>query len=89
MLHGVVSACIIFYLCTNVMKHQAFRSDGQTAPLDVVGTTMYSCVVWVVNCQMALSVYYLTLIHHIFIWGGISFWYILLKSFYVYVSVFL
>ncbi|KAJ4770396.1 Phospholipid-transporting ATPase [Rhynchospora pubera] len=81
MLHGVISACIIFFLCTNVLKYQAFRSGGQTASLDVVGTTMYSCVVWVVNCQMALSVYYLTLVHHIFIWGGIIFWYLFLLAY--------
>lgn len=37
---------------------------------------MYTCVVWVVNCQMAISISYFTYIQHIFIWGGIGFWYI-------------
>ncbi|KAJ3692468.1 hypothetical protein LUZ60_012818 [Juncus effusus] len=84
MLNGVVSACIIFFLCTNIMRSQAFRRDGQPPSLDVLGTTMYTCVVWVVNCQMAVAVNYFTLIQHIFIWGGIALWYLFL---YLYGSV--
>lgn len=39
---------------------------------------MYTCVVWTVNCQMALSINYFTWIQHFFIWGSIAFWYIFL-----------
>lgn len=42
---------------------------------------MYTCVVWVVNCQMALSVNYFTYIQHLLIWGGIIFWYIFLLAY--------
>lgn len=39
---------------------------------------MYTCVVWAVNCQMALSINYFTWIQHFFIWGSIFFWYVFL-----------
>ncbi|KAI9072614.1 hypothetical protein K1719_045410 [Acacia pycnantha] len=39
---------------------------------------MYTCIVWVVNLQMALAISYFTLIQHIFIWGTIAFWYLFL-----------
>ncbi|XLT77257.1 hypothetical protein HN873_033531 [Arachis hypogaea] len=42
---------------------------------------MYTCVVWVVNCQMALSINYFTYIQHIFIWGGILLWYLFLLAY--------
>ena len=57
---------------------QAFRKDGQVVDLEILGVTMYTCVVWTVNCQMALSINYFTWIQHFFLWGSIAFWYIFL-----------
>ncbi|XP_022956668.1 putative phospholipid-transporting ATPase 9 isoform X1 [Cucurbita moschata] len=78
MFNGLCSAVIIFSLCTRALEYQAFNSDGRTAGRDILGATMYSCVVWVVNLQMALAVSYFTLIQHLFIWGSVSIWYIFL-----------
>ncbi|CAH9124190.1 unnamed protein product [Cuscuta epithymum] len=78
MVNGLCSAIIIFFLCINTLDPQAYEKDGKTAGFAEVGTAMYTCVVWVVNCQMALAVSYFTLIQHIFIWGGIALWYIFL-----------
>nr|GMD25496.1 putative phospholipid-transporting ATPase 9 [Ipomoea batatas] len=78
MFNGVCSAVIIFFLCINAIDPQSYKKDGKVAGYAVVGATMYTCVVWVVNCQMALAVSYFTLIQHIFIWGGIALWYIYL-----------
>ncbi|KAJ4961143.1 hypothetical protein NE237_021053 [Protea cynaroides] len=78
MFNGVCGAIIIFFFCTNALEVQAFRKGGEVVGLEVLGATMYTCVVWVVNCQMALSVSYFTLIQHIFIWGGIFLWYLFL-----------
>ncbi|KAG7013066.1 putative phospholipid-transporting ATPase 9, partial [Cucurbita argyrosperma subsp. argyrosperma] len=78
MFNGLCSAVIIFFLCTGALEHQAFNSDGKPAGREILGATMYSCVVWVVNLQMALAVSYFTLIQHLFIWGSISIWYIFL-----------
>lgn len=78
MFNGVCSALIIFFLCTMALDPEAFTSNGKVAGLEVVGATMYTCVVWVANCQMALAVSYFTLIQHIFIWGGVALWYLFL-----------
>lgn len=81
MLNGVCSAVMIFFFCIKAMEHQAFREGGQVVSLDILGVTMYTCIVWVVNCQMALSVSFFTMIQHLFIWGGIVLWYIFLWAY--------
>ncbi|KAK9926214.1 hypothetical protein M0R45_023456 [Rubus argutus] len=75
-LNGIVTAIIIFFLCILAIGSQAFRKGGEVVGFEIFGATMYSIVVWVVNCQMALSISYFTYIQHLFIWGGIVFWYI-------------
>ncbi|XP_061363200.1 probable phospholipid-transporting ATPase 8 [Gastrolobium bilobum] len=76
MLNGVISSIVIFFLTTNSVLNQAFRRDGQVVDFEILGVTMYTCVVWTVNCQMALSINYFTWIQHFFIWGSIAFWYV-------------
>ncbi|KAJ0683293.1 putative P-type phospholipid transporter [Helianthus annuus] len=78
MLNGLFSGIIIFFLCMKSLNPDSYDKNGKTAGMEIVGATMYSCVVWVVNCQMALAVSYFTLIQHIFIWGGIFLWYLFL-----------
>ncbi|KAL5553542.1 hypothetical protein UlMin_040943 [Ulmus minor] len=78
MFNGFVSAVIIFFFCTKALEIQPFNEEGKTAGRDILGATMYTCVVWVVNLQMALSISYFTLVQHIFIWGSIAFWYFFL-----------
>ncbi|GAU21473.1 hypothetical protein TSUD_241960 [Trifolium subterraneum] len=78
MLNGFISAIMIFFFCTNAMEIQAFDKEGRTAERDILGATMYTCVVWVVNLQMALAISYFTLIQHVFIWGTIALWYLFL-----------
>ncbi|KAL2546544.1 putative phospholipid-transporting ATPase 9 [Forsythia ovata] len=81
MLNGLCSAIIIFFFCKKALNPQAFNKDGKIPEYQIFGATMYTCVVWVVNCQMALSISYFTLIQHIFIWGGISLWYLFLLAY--------
>ena len=78
MLNGLISAVVIFFFCTKALELQAFNDEGKTVGRDILGATMYTCIVWVVNLQMALAISYFTLIQHIFIWGSIAFWYIFL-----------
>ncbi|XP_021649489.2 probable phospholipid-transporting ATPase 8 isoform X2 [Hevea brasiliensis] len=78
MCNAVLSSIIIFFFTTNSMINQAFRRDGQVVDYGILGATMYTCVVWTVNCQMALSINYFTWIQHFFIWGSTAFWYIFL-----------
>lgn len=79
--NGVLTATIIFFFCIFAMESQAFRKGGEIAGLEVLAATMYTCVVWVVNCQMALSISYFTYVQHLFIWGGIILWYIFLLAY--------
>lgn len=76
MLNGFISAIIIFFFCTKAMENQAFDKAGRTAGREILGATMYTCVVWVVNLQMALAINYFTLIQHVFICGTIAVWYL-------------
>ncbi|XP_039143127.1 putative phospholipid-transporting ATPase 9 [Dioscorea cayenensis subsp. rotundata] len=78
MFNGVCNAVTIFFFCAAALQHQAFRKGGEVVSRDILAGTVYTCVVWVVNCQMALSVSYFTLIQHIFIWGSIALWYLFL-----------
>lgn len=78
MLNGICSGIIIFFLCTSALEPQAYNNEGKTAGRDILGPTMYTCVVWVVNCQMALSISYFTIFHHIAVWGEIGLWYVFL-----------
>ncbi|XP_010925668.1 probable phospholipid-transporting ATPase 8 isoform X2 [Elaeis guineensis] len=78
MLNGVCSSVIIYYFTTSAILQQPFNKDGHGAGTDILGAAMYTCVVWTVNCQLALCLGYFTWIHHVFIWGSIFFWYIFL-----------
>ncbi|CAI8594500.1 unnamed protein product [Vicia faba] len=78
MLNGVISSLLIFFLTTNSVSNQAFTKDGQVVDFEILGVIMYTCAIWVVNCQMALSINYFTWIQHFFLWGSIAFWYIFL-----------
>ncbi|XP_059643891.1 putative phospholipid-transporting ATPase 9 isoform X2 [Cornus florida] len=79
--NGVYAATCVFFFCIYAMEHQAFRKGGEVVGLEILGTTMYTCVVWVVNAQMALSINYFTYIQHLFIWGGIALWYLFLLAY--------
>ncbi|WCJ20979.1 ATPase E1-E2 type family protein / haloacid dehalogenase-like hydrolase family protein [Euphorbia peplus] len=78
MCNGVLGSIIIYFFTVNAMINQAFRGDGQVVDYEILGATMYTCVVWTVNCQMALSINYFTWIQHLFLWGSIAFWYLFL-----------
>ncbi|KAK9748187.1 hypothetical protein RND81_02G042200 [Saponaria officinalis] len=81
LLNAILGATIIFYFCVFALENQAFRKDGQVVGFEILGVTIYTCVIWVVNLQMALSVNYFTYIQHLFIWGSILSWYIFLVSY--------
>ncbi|KAH6802141.1 ATPase E1-E2 type family protein / haloacid dehalogenase-like hydrolase family protein [Perilla frutescens var. frutescens] len=81
MMNGVSSAAIVYYFCVRSLNPQGFDKKGKIADHQILGATMYTCVVWVVNCQMALAISYFTLIQHIFIWGGIALWYLFLLAY--------
>ena len=74
--NGVYSSLAIFFLNIGVIYEQAFRATGQTADMDAVGTTMFTCIIWAVNVQIALTMSHFTWIQHVLIWGSIGLWYL-------------
>ncbi|KAL9673201.1 hypothetical protein QQ045_029455 [Rhodiola kirilowii] len=79
--NGVLAATLIFFFSLQALQSQAFRKGGEVVGSEILGTTMYTCVVWVVNVQMALAINYFTYIQHLVIWGGIALWYIFLLAY--------
>ncbi|CAM6040450.1 unnamed protein product [Sphagnum compactum] len=76
MMNGVYSSLITFFFVAGAFEIQAFRKDGQLASREEMGAAIYTCIVWVVNVQIALAISYFTIIQHVFIWGSIWLWYI-------------
>lgn len=76
--NGVYSSLVIFFLNIIIFYDQAFRAGGQTADMSTVGTTMFTCIIWAVNCQIALTMSHFTWIQHLFVWGSIVTWYLFL-----------
>ncbi|MBA0695566.1 hypothetical protein Goari_002185, partial [Gossypium aridum] len=54
------------------------RENGFVADIDSLGATTYTCIIWTVNCQIALITSHFTWIQHLSIWGSILLWYIFL-----------
>ncbi|KAF8393599.1 hypothetical protein HHK36_021843 [Tetracentron sinense] len=78
MANGLYSSLIVFFLNLNIFYDQAFRAGGQTADMAAVGATMFTCIIWAVNCQIALTMSHFTWIQHLFVWGSICTWYLFL-----------
>lgn len=76
--NGLASSLIVFYFTVYVLEHQAFRKGGQVSGLDILGATLYTCVVWTVNCQLVVFTKHFTWVQHLCIWGSILLWYIFL-----------
>ncbi|KAK6268217.1 hypothetical protein QUC31_012377 [Theobroma cacao] len=76
--NGLYSSLIIFFLNIIIFYDQAFRAGGQTADMAALGTTMFTCIIWALNCQIALTMSHFTWIQHLFIWGSIVTWYLFL-----------
>ncbi|XP_028763176.1 LOW QUALITY PROTEIN: probable phospholipid-transporting ATPase 4 [Neltuma alba] len=76
--NGLYSSLIIFFLNVIIFYDQAFRADGQNADMAAVGTTMFTCIIWAVNLQIALTMNHFTWIQHLLVWGSVTTWYLFL-----------
>ena len=81
MANGLLGSLLSFFIIITIFGHRAFREDGQISGFEVFGATMYTAIIWVVNCQIALTISYFTAIQHFLIWGSIAMWYIFLIIF--------
>ncbi|KAJ6426336.1 hypothetical protein OIU84_022031 [Salix udensis] len=75
-LNGIVAASVIFLANVYIFSAAAFRQEGHVADITQFGAIMYTCIIWTVNCQIALIITHFTWIQHLFIWGSILLWYI-------------
>ncbi|RRT52098.1 hypothetical protein B296_00029369 [Ensete ventricosum] len=81
MFNGLSASIIIFLLNIGIFYLGAFRAGGQTADLAAVGATMFTCIVWAVNVQIALIMSHFTWIQHLFVWGSVVAWYLFLAAY--------
>ncbi|XWS16069.1 hypothetical protein CRYUN_Cryun34aG0053800 [Craigia yunnanensis] len=77
-LNGVVSSLVIFLANIYILSPSAFRQNGYIADINSLGAITYTCIIWTVNCQIALITSHFTWIQHLSIWGSILLWYIFL-----------
>lgn len=83
MLNGVLQAAVCFFSVVYGYGYGKVpdRKVGRMVGLFTIGTTMYTCVLFVVNIQVALIIQYWTWFHHIFIWGELVVWFLFLFVF--------
>ncbi|KAA8544652.1 hypothetical protein F0562_019436 [Nyssa sinensis] len=77
-LNGMLASLTIFMMNNYILSPSAFREEGDVADIAHVDAITYTCVIWTVNCQIALVISHFTWIQHFFIWGSILCWYIFL-----------
>lgn len=78
MANGLYTSLVIFFLSILIMRDQAYRPEGQTPDMSILGTTMFTCIVCAVNIQILFTMNYFTWIQHVVVWGSIFIWYLLL-----------
>ncbi|XP_047317013.1 probable phospholipid-transporting ATPase 4 [Impatiens glandulifera] len=76
--NGLYASIVIFFVSILIFFEEAFRGDGQTADMWTVGSVMFTCIIWGVNVQIALTMSHFTWIQHFIIWGSVVSWYIFL-----------
>ncbi|KAL6282843.1 hypothetical protein ACE6H2_013772 [Prunus campanulata] len=77
-LNGVVASLVIFLANIYTLSPKAFQKNGAVADITHLGAMTYTCIIWTVNCQIALIINHFTWIQHLFIWGSILIWYVFL-----------
>lgn len=81
MSNGLYSSLMIFFLNIGIFFTQAFHRGGQTADMAAIGTTMFTCIIWAVNIQIALTMSHFTWIQIVLVWGSIGTWYLFLLAY--------
>lgn len=74
--NGLYTSLVVFFLTIAIFDSHAFRPSGQVADMYVMGTIMFTCIIWAVNCQITLTMSHFTWIQHVLVWGSIAMWYV-------------
>ncbi|KAL8207890.1 hypothetical protein R6Q57_007302 [Mikania cordata] len=75
--NGVYASFVIYLVNISIFSPESFRKGGQTADMYVIGTAMFTSIIWVVNVQIFLVSHYLTRVQLHTIWGSIVVWYLI------------
>ncbi|XP_071693969.1 phospholipid-transporting ATPase 6-like [Rutidosis leptorrhynchoides] len=75
--NGVYASFVIYLVNLKIFSPESFRKEGQTADMYVIGTAMFTSIIWVVNVQIFLISHYLTRVQLHTIWGSIVVWYLI------------
>ncbi|KAD5316858.1 hypothetical protein E3N88_16804 [Mikania micrantha] len=75
--NGVYASFVIYLVNISIFSPESFRKGGQTADMYVIGTAMFTSIIWVVNVQIFLVSHYLTRVQLHAIWGSIVLWYLI------------
>ncbi|XP_057812071.1 probable phospholipid-transporting ATPase 4 [Salvia miltiorrhiza] len=76
--NAVLASLIVFTLTVSILSPSALDGRGNPADIEHIGTITYTCLIWTVNCQIALIISHFTWISHFLIWGSILCWYVFL-----------
>ncbi|WMV15425.1 hypothetical protein MTR67_008810 [Solanum verrucosum] len=77
-LNASFTSLVIFTISISALSPAAFTQGGEVADIGHIGAITYTCIIWTVNCQIALIINHFTWISHLLIWGSIICWYIFL-----------
>ncbi|XP_009783474.1 probable phospholipid-transporting ATPase 5 [Nicotiana sylvestris] len=77
-LNASLTSLAILAINIYALSPAAFTERGEVADIGHIGAIIYTCIIWTVNCQIALIINHFTWISHLLIWGSIICWYIFL-----------
>lgn len=73
--NGLYASLVTFLVTYCLFTSDAALPNGMTTDMASMGTTMFTCIVWGVNVQIALSMSHFTWIQHACVWGSVLTWY--------------
>ncbi|KAE8734221.1 Phospholipid-transporting ATPase 6 [Hibiscus syriacus] len=76
--NGLYSSIVIFFLNIVIFYDQAYRVEGQTTDMAILGTIMFTCIICAVNFQITLIMTHYTWIQHVLIWLSVIAWFLFL-----------
>ncbi|GJP32690.1 hypothetical protein CLOM_g17291 [Closterium sp. NIES-68] len=75
---GMVQAAILFALSFLPLLLSASGTDGRVLDLTAQGSILFTALVLTVNLELAATIQYWTVIHHVCVWGSIVLWFVFL-----------
>ncbi|KAG8385149.1 hypothetical protein BUALT_Bualt03G0011700 [Buddleja alternifolia] len=76
--NAILTSLSVFIVNICIFSQSSLDKEGNIADIEHIGTITYTCIIWTVNCQIALMTSHFTWISHLLIWGSILCWYIFL-----------